>query len=167
MAEFDEGCDPPPDHVRRLMDDVERRKAPAAAQDGKPEKIGYRSPPKARRYQPGQSGNPKGRPPQQKRFQALVRDVFDQKVKITENGRTKKVTVTKLVLTQLSRKAAKGDHRAIKEFVRLLERIQPLTPEPLVSKEDMDERLARATGRFHRRRPLPFYRPRWCPAGPR
>jgi hypothetical protein len=152
MADFNHDEDPPPEHIRRLLEDIERRKAEKAKSQaegtGAPDKkrydVGYGKPPKASQFKPGQSGNGKGRPAQNKRFQALVREVFDQKVRVTENGRTRKVPVSKLVLTQLSHKAAKGEDRATKEFLRLFERIQPITPEPVMSKEEMDEREAQA-----------------------
>jgi hypothetical protein len=145
MTEFDEEKDPPPDHVRRLMEDLEQRKveeARAEAAGTEPPKVGYGRPPKSTQFQRGRSGNPKGRPRKAKRFQSLVEEVFSQKVKITENGQTKKVTVSRLVLTQLSRKAGKGEIQATREVLRLLERIQPIRPEPEVSHEEMAERQA-------------------------
>ena len=63
-----------------------------ASMDGK---VGYGRPPKAHRFAPGQSGNERGRPRDVRRVGAILQDVIQQKVAITESGKTRKVPAMK------------------------------------------------------------------------
>ncbi len=67
--------------------------------------IGYRKPPKATRFKPGQSGNPKGRP---KRLMSLAQSLYNAlsaKIKIVENGETKKIFAIDAITKSLVVKA--------------------------------------------------------------
>ena len=55
------------------------------------ESVGYRRPPKHSRFQPGRSGNPRGRSPGVKSLSEIVRKIVGQKVTVTENGRVRRV----------------------------------------------------------------------------
>jgi hypothetical protein len=74
--------------------------------------VGYKKPPKYANFQPGQSGNPKGRPKKTKSPTGL--EVFDQLVTVTQKGKTKKIKAIDAVLSQLVIDAMKGDHKARK-----------------------------------------------------
>ena len=50
-------------------------------------RVGYGRPPTHSRFQPGRSGNPRGRPPGVKSLSDIVRKIVRQKVTVTENGR--------------------------------------------------------------------------------
>ena len=54
-------------------------------------RVGYRRPPRHSRFQPGQSGNPRGRPRGVKSLSDIVRKIVGQKVTVTENGRVRRV----------------------------------------------------------------------------
>lgn len=56
--------------------------------------VGYGKPPKRSQFQPGQSGNPNGRPKGAKSPFTLLREELRSKVTLRENGRV--TTVTKL-----------------------------------------------------------------------
>lgn len=66
--------------------------SPAAKPEGF--EVGYGKPPKHTQFQPGQSGNPKGRPRGAKSPFTLLREELQRKVTLRENGTV--TTVTKL-----------------------------------------------------------------------
>lgn len=84
--------------------------------------VGYGRPPKSTRFQPGRSGNPRGRPRKQDTVGALLQRVLSRRVKIQENGVTRSRSVKEIALTQLANKAAKGDLRAMKLLFDLMDR---------------------------------------------
>ena len=70
-------------------------RALARPSTGRPEyEVGYGKPPRHSQFQPGQSGNPKGRPRGSKSPFTLLREELQRKVTLRENGTV--TTVTKL-----------------------------------------------------------------------
>jgi hypothetical protein len=94
-------------------------------------KVGYRRPPESTRFQPGRSGNPRGRPRKQKSTGALLEKALSRRGRIQENGVTKYRSMTEIVLAQLVNKAAKGDNRAMKLLFDQMERCFGSTGEPV------------------------------------
>ncbi|OBQ92526.1 DUF5681 domain-containing protein [Mesorhizobium sp. AA23] len=85
------------------------------------EGVGYGKPPKHRRFRPGQSGNPKGRPKtKSKSFASGILAELEQSVIVRENGRELKLTKRTVIVKTLVAKAMKGDVRALKEIKELL-----------------------------------------------
>jgi Family of unknown function (DUF5681) len=74
--------------------------------------VGYKKPPKHTRFQSGQSGNPKGRPPGSKSLKTLIDRELETKVTVREGGRVVKLTKRQLLVKQLIKKAVEGDHRS-------------------------------------------------------
>jgi hypothetical protein len=74
--------------------------------------VGYKKPPRHAQFQPGQSGNPNGRPKGAE--SPTGHEVFDQLVTVTQKGKTKKITAIAALYTQLLNDAMKGDHKARK-----------------------------------------------------
>jgi hypothetical protein len=74
--------------------------------------IGYQRPPKLRQFQPGQSGNPKGRPKGSQNFITAINHELNSVVTVTENGIHKKIQKKQVVAKQLVNKAAAGDLKA-------------------------------------------------------
>lgn len=91
------------------MTDSNDQKEPSAEQDYA---VGYGRPPKATRFKPGQSGNPKGRKRKPKSVQAQMLSALSKKINITEGGRTRRLTLQEVMLRSIANKAAKGDLRA-------------------------------------------------------
>ena len=81
--------------------------------------VGKGKPPKATRFKPGQSGNPKGRPKSRKNFATEVEEILSAPVSVTENGCTRVVTSRKATLLRLRKKALEGDGRAMDRFLEL------------------------------------------------
>jgi hypothetical protein len=108
-----------------------------AAEDEEP--VGYGRPPKHSRFKPGRSGNPGGRPKSARGLRTLLREEMRERVSVTENGKTKKLSKLQIIVKRLFEKAGKGDARAISTLMELNIRVvgiedddnkaAPLTPE--------------------------------------
>ena len=74
--------------------------------------VGYGKPPKHTRFQPGQSGNPKGRPKGAKNFQTALKEELQEKITVREGGQKKTITKQTAIAKGLVAKAIKGNVRA-------------------------------------------------------
>lgn len=79
------------------------RKSTAAGKDG---------PPRDTRFQPGQSGNPKGRPRKDRSLQKLIEAELEKEMQVTEGGKTIRLTKLEALAKSMVNDALKGDHRA-------------------------------------------------------
>jgi RNA polymerase-interacting CarD/CdnL/TRCF family regulator len=84
------------------------------------ERVGYGSPPKHSQFQPGQSGNPRGRPRGARGLRAELKAELDEKVEVTFDGQKRKLSKRRLIIKQLTAQAAKGDIRAADKIISLL-----------------------------------------------
>lgn len=75
--------------------------------------VGYGRPPKASRFKPGQSGNPRGRPKEAKSVDDVFQKRLFAKVKVQEKGRQTEMTVLEVIIGRLLKRAADGDNRSI------------------------------------------------------
>lgn len=87
--------------------------------------VGYGKPPKATRFQKGQSGNPKGRRPKEARSvttRQIRRDVLralETEMDAAVPGQSGKMTVSELIIWKQIQQALKGDHRSAKFLFEL------------------------------------------------
>jgi len=81
--------------------------------------VGYGKPPRSGQFQKGKSGNPRGRPKGARGLKTDLKAELGERVTITENGRTRKLTKQQLMVKQLTAKAVKGDMRAISKLAEL------------------------------------------------
>jgi hypothetical protein len=79
--------------------------------------VGYRSPPREHRFQPGQSGNPAGRPKASPTFAADLRDELAEIVAVPDGVTRAAVTKQRLIIQRLLREVIAGDLRAITTIV--------------------------------------------------
>lgn len=84
--------------------------------------VGYKKPPKATQFAPGASGNPKGRPKGIRPVGAILQDIIAQKVAVTENGKTRRVSALEVMLRRLANDAMRSDQKAIKLLLSLVDR---------------------------------------------
>src|ERR1700740_535091 len=100
---------------RAAMPDRKNSKAPDYA-------VGYGRPPKASQFAAGKSGNPKGRPKGSRSVGAVLQDIIQQKIVVTENGKTRRIPALEVMLRRLANDAMRSDQRALKLLLSLLER---------------------------------------------
>ena len=84
--------------------------------------VGYRRPPKATQFTAGKSGNPEGRPKGRRPVGAVLQEIIQQKVSVTENGKTRRIPVLEVMLRRLAGDAMRSDQRAIKLLLSLVDR---------------------------------------------
>jgi Family of unknown function (DUF5681) len=87
--------------------------------------VGKGRPPKATRWQPGQSGNPKGRPKGSKNAETMAQAELKRRVTVTVNGKKRRLTVADIAYRRLGDKSMGGD---IKAFAFLLTLANPIDP---------------------------------------
>lgn len=108
--------------------------------------VGYGRPPAHTRFQPGQSGNPRGRRKGAKNLATLLAAALDERVTVKEGGKQRKITKREAMIKQLVNKSAGADLRAIRMLLdlwRVVEgRSDPVEPAPgdapVVSETDED-----------------------------
>ena len=82
--------------------------------------IGYGKPPREHQFQPGRSGNPKGKPKGSVKFKTDLMEELNERVTITQNGKTSKVSKQRLVIKALTSSAMKGDLKAAATLISLI-----------------------------------------------
>ncbi len=85
----------------------------------KPYEVGYGKPPLQSRFQPGQSGNPKGRPKGSLNLAAALNRALKEKVTVVENGRRKSLTKLDVAIKGLVNRAVTGDAKAMQQMLAL------------------------------------------------
>ena len=89
--------------------------------------VGYGKPPHHTRFKAGQSGNPRGRPSGAKNLATLLNEALNELVVVTENGGRKRISKRQASFKQLVNEAAKGNWRALKLLVDILQDIERRT----------------------------------------
>ena len=128
----------------------------------RPFDVGYGRPPRERQFQPGQSGNPSGRPKVRNTLQDVLREVAAEKIRVNAGGQIREVTKARLIVMSAVDRALKGDAATLKLILPLMvdagafgerdptpeEMIADLTPAERADIEAVRESLARyATAR--------------------
>lgn len=82
--------------------------------------VGYGKPPKHTQFQPGESGNPAGRPKGLKNLATDLEEELGQKITVTEGGVKSEITKQRAMLKALAAKAMSGDTRAATCLITLI-----------------------------------------------
>lgn len=89
----------------------------ASAADYEP--VGYKRPPKKHQFQPGRSGNPRGRPKGAKGLRQILQGEFSQRMRIMEGDKPLRVSKLQLIVKRELEKAMAGNQRAIEHVISL------------------------------------------------
>jgi hypothetical protein len=81
--------------------------------------VGYKKPPRHSRFQPGKSGNPRGKQKGVRNFATDVKRTLEVPVRLNDQGRARRVSTQEAVLLRLREKALKGDPRALLQYLEL------------------------------------------------
>ena len=81
--------------------------------------VGYGIPPRHSRFAPGTSGNPRGRQKGVRNLASDVKRTLQVPVRLTEQGKPKRVSTQEAVLLRLREKALKGDAHALDRLLAL------------------------------------------------
>ncbi|MDD1519218.1 MULTISPECIES: DUF5681 domain-containing protein [Bradyrhizobium] len=88
--------------------------------------VGYGKPPKARRFKPGQSGNPRGRP---KKCLSLT-ELFAREMKrtrpIVEDGQRLRIQTDEVLVKRVVDLAVKGNVKVLTMTMKLIEQIREI-----------------------------------------
>ncbi len=94
-------------------------RGPQKVPRGRAYDIGYGRPPRAHRFKPGQSGNPRGRPKGVKNEATILHHLLNRKIEVREAGRTRRITVYEAILLRFTEEALRG---SVKTGVFLFDR---------------------------------------------
>ncbi len=102
----------------------------APSEGDAPYQVGFGKPPQHTQFQPGQSGNPKGRPKGSRSTLTLVGEVLDSAIVIREGGKQRKGSKLEAMIISLYQQGMQGDARAQNKFFDLaLQRDRQLAEE--------------------------------------
>jgi uncharacterized protein DUF5681 len=82
-------------------------------------KVGYKRPPRHSRFQPGRSGNPRGRQKAVRNPGTDVKRTLEVPVRLNEQGKARRVSTQEATLLRLREKALKGDARSLDRLLEL------------------------------------------------
>jgi hypothetical protein len=91
--------------------------------------VGYRKPPTATRFKPGQSGNPKGRPKGSPNLATDLSTELGELITVREGGEARRVSKQRALIKSLMAKALQGDVRATTALLALYARVITEPPE--------------------------------------
>jgi hypothetical protein len=102
-----------------MMD--KRRPSPPEADHA----VGYGRPPRHTRFQPGRSGNPKGRPKGSKNFSTLFSEELAKPVTLTEGGKRRRMPKRQALAKQvINRALSNNDSKATAQALDQIRRIE-------------------------------------------
>jgi Family of unknown function (DUF5681) len=75
--------------------------------------VGYKQPPTHLQFQPGQSGNPNGRPKGTRNFKSDLRDELSETISFREGNREVSISKQRALIKRLVASAIEGDARSV------------------------------------------------------
>jgi len=104
-------------------------------------KVGYGQPPRATRFQPGRSGNPKGRPKGSLNLATDLAAELGEPITVREDGRPRRISKQRALIKSLMAKALQGDASASAALLGLYGRLITEPPEDQNQPLEQDELL--------------------------
>jgi hypothetical protein len=99
--------------------------------------VGYGRPPKAHRFKPGRSGNPKGRPKGAKSERTILLQLLHQTIEMRQGGKIRRITVLEGILRRIVEDSLKGNLKSAAFSLQRLAAILSLPgDEPEMSRDD-------------------------------
>ena len=92
--------------------------------------VGYGKPPLIRRFKLGHSGNRRGRPRGSKNRKTIVREIANEMHAVTEDGLQGRRSTLELMLLALRNRAAEGNVRAFRAYMKYLVKYEPQDTHP-------------------------------------
>jgi hypothetical protein len=114
--------------------------------------VGYGRPPTSSQFQPGQSGNPKGRPKGARNASSMARTALERMISIKVKGTWRKMTVRKAAYLRLAERAVAGDAKALDYLLSLESEERPPGSDPAQTQSLSAKDLELLQGFFDRRR---------------
>lgn len=74
------------------------------------------------RFQPGQSGNPKGRPKKRRPHNSAFDIIFDKTLTVTQGGKERELTIEEALELQTYQAALNGSRMAIRKVLKMIEK---------------------------------------------
>jgi len=113
------------------------------------EPLGYGRPPRHARFKKGQSGNPRGRPKKKRdpepdtaalnEQHAILRAEINRKVKVTEGGEVKEVSIQEAITKSQAAQAVKGSPFAQREILNRIDRLAKLEARGRQTREELEQ----------------------------
>jgi uncharacterized protein DUF5681 len=100
--------------------------------------VGYGRPPTSSQFQPGQSGNPKGRPKGTRNASSMARDALEGTTNVKVKGTWRKMTVRKAAYRSVGERAAAGDAKALDYLLSLESEERAPGPDQPLSVKDFE-----------------------------
>lgn len=98
---------------------MSRKKASDEKGSSGEQSVGYGRPPEHRRFKPGESGNPKGRPKGVRNFRTDLKATLKARVEVTRDGTPRRLSTQEAALLRLREKALRGDQRSLDLLISL------------------------------------------------
>jgi hypothetical protein len=114
--------------------------------------VGYRRPPTSAQFQPGQSGNPKGRPKGARNASSLAREALERPILVKVMRTSRKMTVRKAAYFRLAERAVAGDVKALDYLLALENEERPSSSDQPESERSAAKDLELLEDFFDRRR---------------
>ena len=129
-------------------------KTPAGKESGAEYEVGYGKPPKHTRFQPGRSGNPRGRPKGTKNLKTDLMEELGEEILVREGEQARRVSKQRAVVKSLVMRTLKGDARAAGLLISMMMRLTDTgegAPEVVEPLHDDEREILRAfEGRVRR-----------------
>jgi hypothetical protein len=94
------------------MKSPKRSKARTARSSERRTEVGYGRPPVEHQFKPGQSGNKRGRPKGSKNEATIINELLSRKIKITQNGKARQISVLEGMFLKFAEDALKGNPKS-------------------------------------------------------